>query len=302
MGLERRSAQTMAVESVFLALDWLARGRVRTALRFARESVALLRDNDSVGMLACALAAVAQAAAQAGEADVADAAAREMEDARLGHLRFATEVGLGRAWAAAAAGELSRARDEARAAVERAGADGLDGFAVRAWHELCRLGDPRAAAAPLAALSERVDGEFAGLAAAHAAALAAGDGRALLDVAERFAATDALLVAAEEASAAAGALRDAGRHGSAAAAARRSAALLERCEGARPPTLLGGVAAEELTPREREIALLAASGLSSREIAQRLVVSVRTVDNHLSRTYRKLGVAGRDELPSALAG
>ncbi len=59
-------------------------------------------------------------------------------------------------------------------------------------------------------------------------------------------------------------------------------------------------AAEELTGREREIAMLAASGLSSRDIAERLVVSVRTVDNHLQHTYRKLGVRRRDELAGVL--
>ena len=63
----------------------------------------------------------------------------------------------------------------------------------------------------------------------------------------------------------------------------------------------GGAAQEtELTPREREIALLAAGGASSRQIAGRLVISVRTVDNHLQSAYRKLGVARRQDLPRAL--
>jgi DNA-binding CsgD family transcriptional regulator len=60
--------------------------------------------------------------------------------------------------------------------------------------------------------------------------------------------------------------------------------------------------ADELTLREREIALLAASGLSSREIADRLVVSVRTIDNHLQRAYRKLGITRRQDLPRFLTG
>ena len=58
----------------------------------------------------------------------------------------------------------------------------------------------------------------------------------------------------------------------------------------------------ELTPREREIALLAASGSSSRQIAGRLVISVRTVDNHLQSAYRKLGVSRREDLPGVLSG
>lgn len=58
---------------------------------------------------------------------------------------------------------------------------------------------------------------------------------------------------------------------------------------------------ETLTAREREIASLAAARVRSREIAARLGVSVRTVDNHLGRVFRKLGVQSRDELGEALA-
>ncbi|MDQ1397337.1 MAG: hypothetical protein QOG64_2596, partial [Acidimicrobiaceae bacterium] len=56
----------------------------------------------------------------------------------------------------------------------------------------------------------------------------------------------------------------------------------------------------ELTSREREIAVMAAGGLVSKEIAARLSVAVRTVDNHLQRVYVKLGVNGREELASRL--
>jgi DNA-binding CsgD family transcriptional regulator len=55
-----------------------------------------------------------------------------------------------------------------------------------------------------------------------------------------------------------------------------------------------------LSPREREIALLAVEGLPSKEIAQRLVLSVRTVDNHLQSVYTKLGIPGRAALAEAL--
>ena len=51
---------------------------------------------------------------------------------------------------------------------------------------------------------------------------------------------------------------------------------------------------------EREVAVLAAEGHSSREIVARLHLSVRTVDNHLHRVYTKLGVGGRDGLDRAL--
>jgi len=46
--------------------------------------------------------------------------------------------------------------------------------------------------------------------------------------------------------------------------------------------------------------MLAAGGLSSKGIAERLIVSKRTVDSHLDRVYRKLGVTGRDQITEAL--
>jgi DNA-binding CsgD family transcriptional regulator len=107
-------------------------------------------------------------------------------------------------------------------------------------------------------------------------------------------------VAAEAADAAATAHRDADRPSSARVAAARAALWLAKCEGARPPTMLTAPQAVDLTPREREIALLATAGASSREIADRLVISVRTVDNHLQNAYRKLGVTRRKDLPRVL--
>lgn len=51
----------------------------------------------------------------------------------------------------------------------------------------------------------------------------------------------------------------------------------------------------ELTAREREVMTLVAAGLSNRDIAQRLVVSEKTVKNHVHNTYRKLGVTRRGQ-------
>ena len=302
LALARRSALSTATAASTLGLVWLARGQVRTSLRFFRESAALLRDADPIGILRWALAGVAQAAAQAGEAEPARQAVEELERTPLSGFRgLESELELGRAWSAAAAGERSRARALAGDAVQRAQSSGQDAFAMRALHERCRLGDAVAAAPQLAALAGTVEGAFAQLAAAHAAALVAGDPEALSEVAAGFARDGALLLAAEAAQAAAAAYRNAGRTGSAGAAAERAAGWLGQCEGARPPTLHGDPIASELTPREREIAVLAAGGLTSREIAERLVVSVRTVDNHLQRTYRKLGIAGREQLSGLVA-
>ena len=65
--------------------------------------------------------------------------------------------------------------------------------------------------------------------------------------------------------------------------------------GARPRrTALSGP--ESLTAREHQVASLAAEGLSNREIAEQLVVTVKTVEWHLKHSYRKLGVRSRQAL------
>ena len=70
--------------------------------------------------------------------------------------------------------------------------------------------------------------------------------------------------------------------------------------GARPRRRpVGGI--DALTPSERRVAAMAADGLSNREIAQSLFVSLKTVEMHLGRTYRKLDLASRTQLPDVLA-
>ncbi|HWR47028.1 MAG TPA: helix-turn-helix transcriptional regulator, partial [Pseudonocardiaceae bacterium] len=92
------------------------------------------------------------------------------------------------------------------------------------------------------------------------------------------------------------------RRGSAHAASTRAHRLAQACEGARTPALAAIAASLPLTHREREIVTLAAGGLSNRQIAQRLVVSVRTVEGHLYRAGAKLGVSDRAELAALLRG
>jgi DNA-binding CsgD family transcriptional regulator len=56
-----------------------------------------------------------------------------------------------------------------------------------------------------------------------------------------------------------------------------------------------------LTPQELEIALLAAEGLTSKQIAERMFISPRTVGTHLYRLFPKLGITSRAALRDALA-
>jgi DNA-binding NarL/FixJ family response regulator len=61
------------------------------------------------------------------------------------------------------------------------------------------------------------------------------------------------------------------------------------------------VLAEMFTPQQREIALMAASGMTNREIGQRLYLSHRTVGSHLYRLFPKLGIVSRMELRDAMS-
>ena len=71
--------------------------------------------------------------------------------------------------------------------------------------------------------------------------------------------------------------------------------------GARPRRELRTGAAS-LTPAERRVARMAASGLTNRQIAQQLFLTVRTVEMHVSNALSKLGVSSRRDLPDALDG
>ena len=77
--------------------------------------------------------------------------------------------------------------------------------------------------------------------------------------------------------------------------------LLRRHEVAVPYPRTGGRRSygDDLSPREQEVVRLAADGLTSSRIAARLFLSPRTVDNHLARAMRKLGISSRKELVSA---
>ena len=72
-----------------------------------------------------------------------------------------------------------------------------------------------------------------------------------------------------------------------------------RATGASPRDVIrSGV--DELTTSERRVARMAAEGMSNKQIAQALFVTVKTVETHLYRTYQKLDVSSRAQLAHAL--
>jgi len=147
----------------------------------------------------------------------------------------------------------------------------------------------------LSALADQVDGAVVALYARHAAAVADGDAQALDVVSVEFEASGLLLSAADSAAQAVPLhARSEGRTKSVQSASR-ALRLATQCGGAATPAIRYAAQPLPLSSREREIGSLVASGLTSREIAEQLTVSVRTVEGHVYRACIKLGVADRDE-------
>jgi DNA-binding CsgD family transcriptional regulator len=203
-------------------------------------------------------------------------------------------------WRLVASGQFSEGRHRLAEAARTARSAGAVLAEARLLSDVARLGDARRAARRLTELAQGGAGVLVEALASHSAALAASDPGELDRVAGLLADLGAELIAAESAARAAEFHRAAGDHAAAARSAERAQDLAAKCEGAKTPGLTVADASEPLTSREREIAGLAGQGLTSQEIASQLVISTRTVDNHLMRVYRKTGIRRRKDLPLVL--
>lgn len=162
------------------------------------------------------------------------------------------------------------------------------------------LGTPRALAAGLREEAELTGGQERRTLLGEAVRLLE-DSPARLDLAEALHAQGAALTADGELAAGRLALRRA-LHVAGECSAEAMVHALRgalAAGGGRPPRerLTGGHA---LTDAERQVAELVASGLTNRQVAERLVVTAKTVEAHLSRVYRKLGVSSRTQLAAGL--
>lgn len=303
LALERRADAVRAGWAVVFGELALAQGQAATAVRWLQEGAAGSREHilafGGQGLSWC-LGTLAQAAAVAGDTELAVRALAEAEQVTPED-RFVPPLSLGRAWVAAAQGDLGRARTLALVAADDARARGCGAFEAVALHDVARLDGAGQAAGRLAVLTPALEGPLPEAMAEHAAALAGAAAARLEAVSVAFEGLGAGLLAAEAAAAAARQHRADGRASSALAAAGRARMLARHCGEPRTPGLaLPDDARTELTQREQQIAAFAAQGLSSRAIAGELVLSVRTVDNHLRNAYAKLGIRSRDELGNVL--
>ncbi|MFC5219569.1 helix-turn-helix transcriptional regulator [Streptomyces coerulescens] len=279
--------------------EWLA-GHIGDARRWYAESAAQCRAFQNPQMMRRVLSGLAATASIQGHVKIAEDMQREAlsypESFPPGREEY-----LGQAWLLAAHGRLAEARhvlaDGARSARE----DGWVSIEAQLLTDVARLGGAAEVVHRLAELAEHCEGALPPVRARLAAALADDKPDYLLSVADELRNLGMDLLAAEAAVTASAALSRSGDERRAAAAAGLASTLAARCQGARTPLLRAAApTAVPLTEREREVALLAADGLASKDIAAALHLSTRTVNNHLQHVYAKLGISSRQELAGHL--
>ena len=279
----------------------LLAGRPRTAEKWLAEGVLMSMGTAFYGPHRVQLSLLAVAQSWLGDLDGATATIAELDSTPRSAFSEA-EDDVGRAWTAVAAGNPLEAKEVLAKAATRAEAAGQRVVEARLLHDLLRIGDVARAAPRLAALASVCEGPLIAAFAQHAQAVSDGDGAALDAVSGRFETLGLMLVAAEASNAAGDAHRRAQDQRAANSSLAASKSLAMRCEGASTPGLMSTASLVPLTAREREIGTLAAAGVASREIAARLFLSKRTVDNHLQNIYSKLGIRSRSELAAGLHG
>ena len=276
--------------ATFSGLLALSRGELPLARRLLAEAGALV---DKQLLRSCIDFAMATAQAMAG-----DAASAELTLSRVpadDPARVAlTYVVTAAAWTRAASGLVSEAID-----IARAGARGARDLPAPArevmWLQTATQFGDSAHADRLGSLAREVEGPRVTAAAAHASALRSNNADGLMAAARMYEAFGDLVAAGDAAAQAAVVYRSGGLRGSAMTATAFSLALATRT-GADTPALRTNQLSVPLTARQREVIALAGQGMTNREIAARLTMSVRTVEGHFFRASQSAGVNSREAL------
>lgn len=207
---------------------------------------------------------------------------------------------LAHAWVEAVRGAVHAAVQRCRSAARTAGANGQFAAEVMCLQTAAQFGD-HAGTQRLDTLATTVEGPRAGAAARFSAALRTGDAGELDAVSDMFEHLGDLVAAVDAAAHAAVVYRRDGRRGSAYRCVARAETIARQCGGLRTPALVNAIEPLPLTSREREIVMLLRENMSNRAIAERLTLSVRTVEAHLYRAMAKTGTGNREELAALVA-
>ena len=289
--------QAAGLAAFTLAAMQMARGRYLDAKRWVGEAEAQFARQSSFGTEFSVRALTVGLAFFTGDLAGARDALATVRAMLGGQPPSATQIGYfarAEGWGARALSD----RAGAQSFLDSAASVNQPNLAARLVYEGLRAGaSPATVATELKALSQRCDARLVAAYAGHASALAADDGTALMAAAENFATIGTDVYAMEAAIGAARCFIAQGRQDSGRRAAVRARELYAPDQGSEFPVIdgLDGVTVQ-LTPREAQIAALAARGMSNQGIAEQLVLSVRSVETYIYRAMQKRGVTNRRDL------
>jgi len=279
----------------------LMRGDLRTAEKMLHEALAGVENHGiTTGLRPACTFALAETHAKLGDSDAAAAMLAEAQRCvKPDFLFMQTALAVATGWTLAAGGSLAEAIDtvlaEAKVARDR-GQPTHELSCLQAavqWGVTDELPDVAARARELA---DELSLPLADAVAAHAESLLTRNGEGLLAASEAYQAIGDRCTAADAAAQAAVAFTGAQSRSRGLFAASVSAQLATDCGGLCTPATRSPASPTPLTARQREVAELVAAGLSNKEIADRLVTSVRTVEGHLLRACQRVGATTRGDL------
>ncbi|MGB3333925.1 MAG: LuxR C-terminal-related transcriptional regulator [Mycobacterium sp.] len=273
----------------------LGAGHLDAACRLLEQAEAGLSASHAIGWGYRYLVPGITASAMRGATDEAAAALATLDKPPRPFRLLDCDRSLARAWVVAGQGAVKEAIAVVRSAAQAAAAKGQFAAEVICLQTAAQFGD-RTGAARLRELEDVVEGPRVSVAARFAAALRDGDAGEMAVVSLDFERMGDLVAAVDAAAQAAIEYRRQDLRGTALVCSTRAAALAEQCGGASTPALRQAAQPLPLTDREQEIVMLISAGLSNREIAERLTVSVRTVESHIYRSMLKTDTNCRDEL------
>ncbi|MFS8101737.1 LuxR C-terminal-related transcriptional regulator [Lentzea alba] len=291
---EDRWSVTQVPPRVLLSQSARFRGQAAAAVRITAEGIP---ESGALPMVwdVLLLAEFAAGAALLGQSDRAERALARAEAGLRPAWRIAQfAVGAARSWVLAGAGRVNEAMQAALDNAATARAHGAHSEEIVSLHDAARFGadtSPR-----LLELAKSRKDALTTAYASHAQARALRDPAGLEEAAAAFTACGATLYAAEALAEASRLSRLHDRPREADRLERQASSLAETFDGATTPGLVVTSTLAALTPRQLEIARLAVAGLTNVEIAERLAIAKRTVDNHLHTTYAAVGVTGRGGL------
>ena len=274
----------------------LMRGDVRAAVKLLHEALAgVERHGVTTGLRPATCFLLAEAHAKLGEAEAAkEAIAEAQSSVPPDYLFMQTALSIASGWSLAANGCLNEAIAAVRSAAVQARQRDQPTHELACLQVAAQWGDV-SGASRARELADELDLPLAKAVARHTESLAAKDGEGLLAASGDYQAIGDCATAADVAAQAAVAFNGSQQSKRGRWAGALAAELSDACGGLCTPALRSP-ASQSLTPRQREIVELVVAGLSNRQIADRLVMSVRSVEGHVLRACQRVGTSSREEL------